>query len=388
MVTLDEIKRAIEQMPIDEITPIVWSAVGDGSAVVETGLRVETLSVDSVGDGTLGFLRVSGQISNCTEFADWRFVIKVLEPSAMTFEGMTDNFNSPAREIGVFESGFFEGFDGGFRASPCHGITRSGTATLLWLEDLSDSVPHPWGRDELLIAARQVGMFNGSWPESRAPDGDWLDTDYVTNRPMSGIKGGWFLSFEDDSAKPIMAELNSISGINGIENMSSEFSEIANSLTAIPRTVCHNDFHSRNAFFRYEVNGPVTYAIDWASVGLGPVGLDGGTLAGGGLLWQEDEARTVSEIEMKLFDEYVRGLDEAGFRCNSNLVRLGYLCNLTPYVMIYVLAPLTKNELPFWDNLINRFGVEDGDMMEQLGERLRTFKPLFDEAVSLARQLG
>ena len=121
---------------------------------------------------------------------------------------------------------------------------------------------------------------------------------------------------------------------------------------------------------------------------VGPVGLDGGTLAGGGLLWREDEARMAGEIEKTLFDEYVRGLDEAGFRCNTDLVRLGYLSNLAPYVMIYVLAPLTKKELPFWDRMVVRFGVEEKDMMKHLGMRLQTFKPLFDEAVSLARQLG
>lgn len=375
-------------MPIDEITPIVRRAVGDDSAIVASGRTVESMSVDSVGQGTLGFLRVSGRIRNYAENTGWHFVVKVLEPSVTSFQDIIDDFSSPAREIGAFESGFLGSLDGGFRAAPCHGITRLGSVTLLWLADLSDSLPHPWGQEEFLVAARQVGIFNGSWPEHRAPDGDWLDTEYVTNRPMSGLRSGWNAPLKDAGASPVVAELAAVSGVTGIENMYYEMAEITESVTAIPRTVCHNDFHSRNAFFRYEATGPVTYAIDWASVGLGPVGIDGGTLAGGGLGRREEEALLAGEIEKKLFDEYVRGLDDAGFQCNADQTRLGYLCNIAPYLMNYILAAVKKNEGPMWDRMASRFGVNDEEMLEHLASRLRTFKPLFDEAVALARQLG
>jgi hypothetical protein len=40
-----DIKRSIEQMPIDEITPIVRKAVGCESAVVKRGWAAEALSV-------------------------------------------------------------------------------------------------------------------------------------------------------------------------------------------------------------------------------------------------------------------------------------------------------------------------------------------------------
>jgi len=56
MSQLEEIKRSIEQIPIDEIAPIVRSAVGDDSAVAEPGWTVEVMSTDSIGQGTVGIL--------------------------------------------------------------------------------------------------------------------------------------------------------------------------------------------------------------------------------------------------------------------------------------------------------------------------------------------
>ncbi len=274
MTQLDDIRRSIEQMPIDEIAPIVRSSVGDASAVVEPGWTVEPMSVISIGLGTLGFLKVQGLVGSKKDLVEWDFVIKVLDTSQTSNSRGHINFNLPAREVGVFESDFFDLLDGGFQAAPCHGITQSGDATLLWMEDLSDSAQHPWGQKEFLNAARHVGFFNGRWPEISAPEADWLDRDLITNRPMNFVQGGSFDLMKNSGKAPVVVDLAARSRVAGIENMYSEFVEVTRTLVAMPRTVCHNDFHSRNAFQRREVNGSVTYAIDWASVGLGPVGID------------------------------------------------------------------------------------------------------------------
>ena len=387
MPDLLDIKRSIERMPIDEISSIVRSAVGDELAVATPGWTVEPMSAASLGLGTLGFLKVQGLTGSGNDRVEWDFVVKVLDTSETSYSGASVSFNLPAREVGAFESGFFGRLDGGFQAASCHGITRSGDTTLLWLEDLSDSAQYPWGREEFLIAARHVGFFNGSWPEDRAPTGDWLDRKLITNRPMYFVQAGSYDLMKNAEKAPAVVDMTARSGVKGIGNMYSEFVEITRPLVSLPRTVCHNDFHSRNAFFRREATGPVTYVIDWASVGLGPVGIDGGTLAGGGLVWQEVEARMISDIEHQIFDEYVGGLGDAGFRYDRDQIRLGYLSNFVIYMMNYVVAPL-RTERRMWDRLAGRFGVGDDDLMGQLALRLRMFKPQFDEAVVLARQLG
>ena len=347
------------------------------------------MSVISRGMGTLGFLKVKGRAMISDGTVDWSAVIKVMDVETdVQFDGSQGSFASQHREIEAYESGFFDQLDGDLRAAPCHGITRTGEVAMLWLEDLSDSVPHPWDRDEFLMSARATGVFNGSWPESRAPEGEWLERGFMTNRPMFWSGNPRINSIAEPENKQIAAELGALSGVATIDQMPSEFVEVANSLTGLPRVVSHNDLHSRNAFFRNEESGPVIYLIDWASVGLGPVGLDGGTLAGGGLLWTEKEALLSAEIEEQMFGEYLRGLTDSGYSYKRDQVRLGYLSNILVYMTVHLMVVADMESQSAKRLATNRFGVTGEEFLNQLAFRLRTFKPLFDEAVALARQLG
>jgi hypothetical protein len=198
MAELDDIRRSVEQMPIEEISPIVRSAVGDDSAVVKKGWAVKTFSVESIGMGTLGFLKPEGRASVSDGVVNWSLVVKVMDVEAdAQFEGIKGSFTSQHREIGAYASGFFDRMDGGLRAAPCHGITRSGDVTMLWMEDLSESAPVPWGRDEFLTSAHNIGFFNGSWPENRAPAGEWLNRAFIANRLVFALRNGWFDPISD-----------------------------------------------------------------------------------------------------------------------------------------------------------------------------------------------
>lgn len=390
MTELEDIKLSIEKMPVDEIAPIVRKAVGDGSAAVESGWTVEVFSAESAGMGTLGFLKVIGRANILADVVDWVAVVKVMgiaEKVNRSFGGGEGTFNSPEREVSAFESDFFEELDGGFKAAPCYGVTSSSGATLLWMEDLSDSLSHPWSRNEFLISARNIGFFNGSWPESKAPTGVWLDRDLVTNRPMWGVQRFYIDLFSDPENKLVLGKFGDGARVDRVPEMWDEFVEIAGSLAGLPRVVSHNDLHARNVCFRYEENGPVSYVVDWASVGLGPVGTDGGTLVGGSLLWEEEEVRLISQIEGQMFTEYIGGLEDAGYGYVQDEVRLGYLSNFVIYLTGYLFNVIVPDG-PVSKIYSRRFGVEGDEFSAQLAFRLRTFKPLFDEAVVLARQLG
>ena len=295
---------------------------------------------------------------------------------------------SPAREIGVFESEFFEQLVGDFRAVPCHGVTRMNETTLLWLDDLSDSVQHPWGVDEFLAASRQTGYFNGSWPTKRAPETEWLDRKFVTNRPAALISGDFFNQLIDLNDNDAVADLAPRSGVHGIPGMHGGYKAVGESLASLPQVVCHNDLHARNAFIMREDQKLLTYVIDWASIGLGPVGLDGGTILGGEINWREDEALLIANFEDDIFTEYLHGVREAGYAHKRDQVRLGYLSNFVPYLWYYVIAAMDMPDGPRSRMYSNRFGVDGDDLLDQFALRLRLFMPLFDEAVSLAKQLG
>ena len=271
---------AIDRMSVQEITPIACSAMRDDDCSVVSWTATPMMT-DSIGIGTIGFVHVRGTTSTSTSQTDWSAVVKAKQmDGADKLGGVQGIMASPTREVGAFESGFLEQLDGDLRAVSFHGITRIGKTTLLWMDDLSDSAPHPWGTDEFLAASRQTGYFNGSWPESRAPEFEWLDRNFVTNRPAALIRSDFFEQLNDPSADDAIADLTERSGTTRISGLYGGYRTITESLIGLPKVVCHNDLHARNAFIRYQDQKLRTYVIDWASVGLGPVGVDGGTIIG------------------------------------------------------------------------------------------------------------
>jgi hypothetical protein len=304
--------------------------------------------------------------------------------------GGGESFTTPAREVNAFRSGFFDRLEDGLRAAPCHGISELEGTTLLWLEDLSEARPHPWGRDEFITASREIGRFNGGWPAGRAPRDDWFDRELKTNRPLAGIRSGWLDKLQDPGSSPEVVELAARLGPDRMPRMNGEYAGIVRSMVGLPRVVCHNDSHSRNLFIRDEGEStPVVYAVDWAAVGLGPVGIDGGTLAGGGLIWAEEEARLIADIEADMFDAYLAGLSDAGYEFDRDEVRLGYLSNLLPYIHMYVMGVVLLPEGGWTiESHSRRFGVEPAGLLEQYFLRLQLFMPMYDEAVTLAGRPG
>jgi len=92
----------IKKMPAQGITSIARSAMRDDEYNI-INWTAKPMVTDSIGIGTIGFVRVLGTASTSTDRADWSVVVKVLE------------------------------MDGDLRAVPCHGITQVREATLLWL---------------------------------------------------------------------------------------------------------------------------------------------------------------------------------------------------------------------------------------------------------------
>jgi hypothetical protein len=264
----------------------------------------------------------------------------------------------------------------------CHQITDLPDVTLLWLADMGESIPYPWGLEEFVSAAYQTGLFNGSWPESSAPVGDWLDRKFVTHRPSWILRNESFSALIGTDMITAATAFTERAGIPAPGELLGRFKEVVESSLKVPLVVSHNDLHSRNAFMQIESSGLVMYGIDWASIGLSPVGLDGGTLVAGAMIWRDEEAHLIADIEGEMFDEYTNGLTDAGLDHNRDQVRLGYLSNILPYILGYVRSGVKP--IGYW---IPRFGTQGEEFQEQITQRLRIFMPLFDEAVVLARQM-
>lgn len=97
-----------------------------------------------------------------------------------------------------------------------------------------------------------------------------------------------------------------------------------------PLMISHNDCHTRNLFINHRDESELI-AVDWASVGLTPAGVDGGSLITSGLTWGREEARLVVDVEQQTFDSYYEGLVEAGWQRPRDQVRLVFLTMAATY---------------------------------------------------------
>jgi hypothetical protein len=88
----------------------------------------------------------------------------------------------------------------------------------------------------------------------------------------------------------------------------------------------HQDAHHRNLIARAGTAGrPEIVAIDWAWTGVAAVGADAAPLAFGDVVWGNGvSVDDLPALDAHVFDGYLGGLRDAGWRGDARLARLGY----------------------------------------------------------------
>ena len=127
----------------------------------------------------------------------------------------------------------------------------------------------------------------------------------------------------------------------------------------------------------------------WASVGPGPVGVDGGSLAGAGVTWVQSEANEIEEYESRVFAAYVEGLRDSGWCDDESEVRLTYLSQFVTYILFFPLITLVTNlrEHRRKKFFRRRLGVDDRTVVDQVSQCLHAFIHLVDEGLARAKKL-
>ncbi|MEE8045627.1 MAG: phosphotransferase, partial [Dehalococcoidia bacterium] len=219
--------------------------------------------------------------------------------------------------------------------------------------------------------------------------GDWITTDMSTDRRAGvlGSMGPQILSLESKRDHPSIRRLVEGVGMDRMLQLVDDAKRLIDATREQPRGVAHNDCHSRNLFPVEEHGERITYAIDWGSPGLAPVGVDGGSLAGAAMTWGQSEADTIAKHEREVFSAYIDGLREAGWNGSETDVRLAYLSQVVTYVFFFPFIVLVTLETEHRNKEFfrSRLGVSDEVAVEQCSERLTTFIHLIDEGLALVK---
>ena len=380
---IDDITNQINSLPEEAVADIASNILGSPSAVTGTAWSATPFEILSVGEGTLGLWKVAGTSSNGASSSQWQAILKAVDPDA---EVTLAAFNHAWRELGTLRSGQLSKFRSGLLPVSTYGITdRPDGTAWIWMKDMSGAIQPPWRAESFLTSARHIGMFNGNLPASDRPEGNWIATDGSTDRRATGAdfyEAGIASLLKNADHHGIVQATSSV-GFDRVLSLYDDLKKMIEATRSFPQSVAHNDVHTRNLF---PWDDEITIAIDWASIGLAPTGVDGGGLAGSSITWSQSEADLIAEIEPKIFAEYLSGLRESGWDGDESAIRLVYLSTFASYVL---LLSMLLNQVAIGGPRVaknrQRLGVVGDEVYDRLASRFEQFIPLVDEGLALIR---
>lgn len=277
------------------------------------------------GFGGQGLYRFGGVARIRDGVRPWSVVLKVCPPEAEG--GDPAAWNAPRRETLAYGSGFLDQLPGPLVAPGCLGLTDcpDGSAWL-WLEEIIDECPGPWGIDRFVLAAHHLGRFNGAFlAAGTLPNHAWFSRNWL--RRYIEAEGGAAAKIEVAAdAPPLLRQCFPPPATLRLRELWAERETFLTALDRLPQTICHHDAFRRNLFARRTAGGQEqTVAIDWAFAGIGAVGAELAPLVLGSLGFFEVRDCAPRELAEATLAGYVTGLREAGWDGDERLARLGFL---------------------------------------------------------------
>ena len=274
--------------------------------------------------------RVAGSAIDANNRAiPWSCIVKIIRTPGLAREREND---SGSREIQAYRSSLLADLPGPLRAPRVLAINEDGNSrTWLWLEELHDVYGRRWPFEQFAVAARHLGVFNGAYLVSRRlPTAAWLNRWLQYRWAEDHAELGRIPNYE-----AFLQQLTQEPGVQRrfdqtlgprVLRLLHEQAQFVHILSLLPQTLCHHDAALANLFAQGRADGDLeTVAVDWEKIGSGTLGAEIATLVFGTLRRCEFDAERASELDEVVFEGYVAGLREAGWRGAPELARLGYV---------------------------------------------------------------
>ncbi len=384
-----QITKDFENFPDTYIAPIVAKILFEYSSIDLKGWSVAPIAVISVGEGTVGLLRCSGEARTADGVKEWSVIIKVVEPDGTNKFGGQSETSSVWSEIETYRRDLFARRNGPFRGARCYQVDeRPDGLVWLWLEDLAKLSGSMWSIDEYCSVSNAIGQFRGAWLESPGQDTSWLKI----NGEIDELLNSGLLAQNQDNLLTLRNSEYLREGLPGpLYDRALSLKEtvplIADVARSLPSTLAHNDCHIRNLFVSQSDSAlPEVVAIDFARVGVGHIGSDGGTLFGSAFMWTDAEAEVVMADPDRIYDAWIEGISSQGWSGEKEIARFGYLVPLLRRTMMVsgMLAWVAlDSEFP-----LQRYGGARDEMPGSIRRRIEFMAPLCEEARVLANQIS
>ncbi len=292
------------------------------------------------------------------------------------------------REPLAYGAGLTEDLPGGMIAPRCYGLSEQPDGTVwLWLEEIAAAPQARWTRERCGLAARTLGRFNGAYLSGRpVPLQPWLDRGWL--RSWLGIRCAGMIDEirrADTWDHPLMRAAVPQPFIDRVLRLWVDRDLFLDGLDQLPYTFCHRDAFRSNLLACWEVDRQeqVT-AIDWAYAGLGPVGEEIAPLIVAAPAGDGAELAPWN-VESTVFDSYVLGLSEAGWRGEAASVRFGFAASAALRYLFMSVAEMLSNveDEAQCASIEQRRGQPIAQVMEQHAALVDFLLDLADEARAL-----
>ena len=312
----------------------------------------------------------------------WSVVLKIIHPPDEELSPTTPNHWK--REVLAIQSGFLESLHGPIKTPRFYRVEESLKEIWIWQEYVEDCRPDSWVLEDYAFAAHQLGIWNGTTSSLKSfPDHPWFARQhyqfwYTEANPERDFQF-WL------NQKYIVGETR-----KRYDRLWADRELFYQVLDTLPQTFSHLDSQRRNLFIRKgSENQNELVLIDWAHCGLGPLGAELYALTGmsAGLLeWQP---AALGQLDEATFKSYVRGLNEAGWSGDVEIVRLGYVTWLSVWFGVvfpnFVSLWCTPDFRPYG---LQSFGFVEEDLCLQWLPLLSYSLDCADEARFLMKKLG
>ncbi len=321
----------------DVLTDVVRAKLASETAEIKTWHLLQ------IGGGmgnpvSVGLFRVQGIASEKGTDQSWSVILKVLQSPANVGEKDMGESEDPThwnywkREPLVYRSGLLENLPDGLTAPCCYGIEQlPGNIAHLWLEDIQDLHHGVWSLERYKLTARHIGRLNGKFiSASNFAEYPWLGRE---------LNRQWLHSFPWKTLQwdhPITLNRYPEPDLNPFKQLLFEHERFFEKLDLLPKTISHGDTYPTNFMSRIGINGKEqTVALDWALIGLQPLGDDLGSFVFGAVTDFKNAAQ--SEVIDELFGAYLQGLRDEGCELDARTVRYGFVVSAALRVGLFQL---------------------------------------------------
>jgi len=264
--------------------------------------------------------RYSGQALAQGNLLSWSVILKVLKAKDGDAPSASHYWR---READAYLSGLLAMLPAGLAAPRCLSVSEHpGESIWLWLEEVTDDVVD-WPLERYGLAARQLGAFNAGYVTGRKlPAWPWLSRRWMED-DLKQV-GAQIDRFAANLQNPLMRRFFPGPSAAKVMRLWSEREAFLVVLDSLPPTLCHYDAFRRNLFARRVDQQDQTVLIDWAFLGMGPLGAEIVSLVWVTLVFCDFDAGMAKDLSDTVFSAYMNGLRDAGWRGDEQQVRLGY----------------------------------------------------------------